>query len=764
MPKKIFKTLIHILIIILLFLQILSTLVYAGLADSARNESGPVPPPETPPDSSSASSSSRKNYEIRYIYNQIKGNIYEDLGTTFIKFNEKETSHKLQPISGVIVNLLNSSNNIVKTTTTKADGSYSFSNLQNGTYHTEFWYGDITGASSNEDIKNRIKYNGHDYIAVKTPAQKNYLDSIGKEIINSDEGAIQVYLAIDCSYSMRYEYFDSICKLDYIVDAAKNLCESLLDLNDNIYIGLIFFSGTNYRAVSLTKNINSLNSALEDIKNNNWYTPNTDIQGALSKAKKSFYGKKNRYLVLLSDGIPTSDGKTMVYNTDSDSVIMDKINSIGKNTQKTLKKLKDDGITNICLFTSTDQEEINIINNVFKNNSNEFGIFNNINITVKTIKETLHNYLKLKADSKVKEYTESHTVFAGYEDTSRRKEVDDMFASYGNKLDYNNTIIFNQIENYTNYDTAKKLSVATKMLVKGGSNYIIKNELPDKIEIKDSNGNVIKTIEYQFGAYTGDLWLAKRPQFQLSTKITATHSKIILPDLFVTAEESRKVGAGMNDFILHYVEPEVFYGSTLELEYTIAIHNNSPYQSDYVEALIQIPKEFELKTCSIPYEKVDTNNLLNNNLITDDLNNGKETFKVTLDNKSKGKDGFYISPGGSNNIVVKISRITSGFSDESIDNIEPISAEILKYSNGANRRMTFNPISTNMLGVYPGNGTEIDFSNTLTNSKIIIIPPTGVSMSYLIYTSIVLLILISILILVVNIFNRKKVHTNIYKK
>ncbi|MBR0427119.1 MAG: VWA domain-containing protein [Clostridia bacterium] len=747
MLKKIFKNIITILIILTFVIHFSSTIVYASIVDSARGESGPEPPPATPPDDST-SQPTNKNNNIRIIYNKIEGNVYEDLGTTFLKPNEKESNHKLQPIFGVIVNLFDSRNNIVKRTTTKADGSYTFTNLKDGTYHTEFWYGDITGSSSNEDIKNRIKYNGHDYIAVKTPAQKTYLDSIGTEIRNSGEGAIQVYLAIDCSYSMRYEFFESTRKLDYIVDAAEDLCQSLLDLNDNIYIGLIFFSGTNYRAVSLTKNINNLNDALEDIKSNNWYTPNTDILGALSKAQKSFYGKNNRYLILLSDGIPTSDGKTMVYNTDNNSTIMNKLNTISETTKKQLKKLKDDGITNICLFTATDEDEITIINKVFKNNSNEFGIFNNINITVKTIKETLHNYIKSKADSKAKEYTTSHNVLAGYEDPNRRKEVDNMFASYENKLDYNNTIMFDQIENYNNFNTAKKLSDATKMLVKGGSNYIIKNTLPEKIEIKDSDGNVIKTIEYQFGTYTGDLWLAKRPQFQLSTKITATHSKIILPDMFVTAEESRKVGAGMNDFILHYVEPEIFYGSTLELEYTIAIHNNSPFQSDYAEVLVQIPKEFELKSCSYPYEKVNTQELLNNNLITSDINSEKETFKITLDNKGQGKNGFYIPPGGSHNIAVTISRITSGFSDESIDNIEPISAEILKYSNGANRRMTFNTTSTKMLGVYPGNGTEVDFANTLTNSKIIIIPPTGASLNHIAIIAVIALLAIIIVLLI----------------
>lgn len=753
--KRYIKKIIYILLILLILtMQILPTSVYASLSDSVRNESGPEPPPETPSDSPiSHPPSSSSGDEIKYIHNSITGNVYEDLGTTFIHSNEKENNHKLESISGIVVNLLKN-NKIVKSTITDSDGQYSFSNIEDGTYSVEFWYGDISGltdSSSDKDIKNRIKYNGHDYIAVKTPEKTTYLDAIGTEIESSGEGAIQVYLAIDCSYSMRNEYFESTRKIDYIVNAAKSLCQSLLNLNDNIYIGLIFFSGTNYRAASLTKNIDSLNSALEDIRTNNWQTPNTNIYDVFNKAEKSFYGNENnRYLVLLSDGIPTSDGNTVIYNTDSNSVIMDKLNSISNTTKNKLKELKNKNITTICLFTATDEAEIQLVNNTFKDNSNLFKIFNNINVTVKNIKETLHEIIKTQAINKIKAYTKSHDVLAGYEDKNRRKIVDNMFASYEHKLDYNNTIIFDQIHNYNNYNAAKILSNSTKMLVKGGSNYKIENTLPADVKVKDSNGNIIKTIKYKFAPYSGqDLWLAKRSQFQLSTKITATHSKIIAPDLFITTEESRKVGAELNDFILHTVDPTIFYGSTLEIEYTIAVHNNSPFQSDYLEVLVQIPKEYKLKSCSYPFEKVDTSELLNNNLITSDVNNGKETFKITLNNNNKGENGFYIPPGGSHNIVVTISRITSGFSDESIEYIEPISAEILKYSNGAHRRMTYNTTSTNLLGVFPGNANEIDFSNTLTNSKIIIIPPTGTSFSYLALIMIALIIFIIVFVLII---------------
>lgn len=53
--------------------------------------------------------------------------------------------------------------------------------------------------------------------------------------------------------------------------------------------------------------------ALDDIVANGWEFPNTNIVGALDKVMESYYNNdelnSNRYLAILSDGIPTSDGE-----------------------------------------------------------------------------------------------------------------------------------------------------------------------------------------------------------------------------------------------------------------------------------------------------------------------------------------------------------------------------------------------------------------------------------------------------------------------
>ena len=117
-------------------------------------------------------------------------------------------------------------------------------------------------------------------------------------------------------------------------------------------------------------------------------------------------------------------------------------------------------------------------------------------------------------------------------------------------------------------------------------------------------------------------------------------------------------------------------------------------------------------------------------LITEQYNNQLETYKIILNNEGKGKDGFYISPGGYCNVSLTVTRIAGGFDDKYIEDIKPISAEILQYKNANNKRMTEtiygrNVLETRLGGIYPGDRYNIDYSNDLTNAYVIIIPPTG---------------------------------------
>jgi len=84
-----------------------------------------------------------------------------------------------------------------------------------------------------------------------------------------------------------------------------------LDRSKNIYIGLVVFTGEYYRYVGLTNNSETLSKALKsNIEISQYYT---NIVGALDKSYESFANNDkpedaNRYIFLLSDGLPTSDG------------------------------------------------------------------------------------------------------------------------------------------------------------------------------------------------------------------------------------------------------------------------------------------------------------------------------------------------------------------------------------------------------------------------------------------------------------------------
>lgn len=176
---------------------------------------------------------------------------------------------------------------------------------------------DNTSTSDISGIRNVLKYNGHDYITVQTPESGAGINIDQIEIQHSGKGAAKVFLAVDCSRVMRDTQVTvngvTKSRLQVATDAAKELVDALINSGENIYVGLVFFSGTSYRAVSLTKDTEILYQALDDIVANGWEFPNTNIVGALDKVMESYYNNdelnSNRYLAILSDGIPTSDGE-----------------------------------------------------------------------------------------------------------------------------------------------------------------------------------------------------------------------------------------------------------------------------------------------------------------------------------------------------------------------------------------------------------------------------------------------------------------------
>lgn len=748
--------------IMCIFLIELCTVSYAGFLDGVRGESGYSPPPPTPhdapqttPSTPSTPSESGPSIPTETItcYTSISGNVYEDLGYTLGTAGSDDTRDNDNPIEGVTVNLM-SGGSVVSSQVTGADGSYEF-RPSPGTYSLQFVYGDTSNINKSNTalMQKALKYNGQDYITVSAPGQEEYLDTEKIEIEQSGKGALQFFIALDCSYSMRYtnvEYNgETRSRLDLAVEAAKELCQTLVDSGDNIYIGLVFFSGTNYRAVSLTKDLNLLNSALDDINSNGWQTANTNVVGALDKVYESYYNNtddSNRYVAIISDGVPTSDGNTETYTDDSDATIYSKLDTISETTAAKLDELLGNGVKIISLITkSDDPTEDEYVQKIF--NGNHSTIFQPIEDGYKTvdiIQEALKDYLIEHTEEK--HYSSSHIVLAGYEDADRRAEVDSQF----DLMNYDNTIMFDQIENYNSADVAQELSDKTYMVVNGGENYTITSvPNPSRIEITETDPDtgetkVVKIIQYVEAAYSGrNLVLAQRPGFSLVTSITATGLRVILGNGQQLGAQTVEPGS---DFpIIQTLDKELAQGTTLQIEYTVSIKNDSSIQCDYLELINYLPTKFvydpniklitgEGTNADSGWESVSLDDLLAQNLVTQetvDKFSLNSALKITLDNNGQGENGFYIAPGGEYNIRYVVTRMIGSLND--IDNPDfGIASEVLAYKNQANRRMTYTvgaQVAHQLAGAYPGDSQDMDYSDESTN-EVIVIPPTGKDEDY----------------------------------
>ena len=142
--------------------------------------------------------------------------------------------------------------------------------------------------------------------------------------------------------------------------------------------------------------------------------------------------------------------------------------------------------------------------------------------------------------------------------------------------------------------------------------------------------------------------------------------------------------------------------------------------------------------------------LKDNNLIsqeTYDKYSTRDALKLTLDNNGQGANGFYIPPGGEYDIKITVTKVISSLNNLEVP-LENVS-EVLAYEDSANRRMAYlnneNGLTADgssgattvsasniqsvdnlqLVGVYPGDSTDKDFS--ITNNRAFIIPPTGIA-------------------------------------
>lgn len=235
------------------------------------------------------------------------------------------------------------------------------------------------------------------------------------QISNTEKNEIpegELMLVIDSSSSMNDKVNDStVTRKDLVLNSATKLVENLLSVNSStLKIGVVTFSSSNVASEmgtdkdaqlvsDFTNDLSTLKSKISSIEGTGNFT---DLDSGLKLAKKSFTSEKNnKYLIVLTDGIPNMN----VGN--SDLVSIKALEQVITTTKETLTSLKD--INVVSLLTGITSEEATfraegdkyytygqVINGIFGTTENPtVGKFYKINDTEieKTITEEIYSDL-----------------------------------------------------------------------------------------------------------------------------------------------------------------------------------------------------------------------------------------------------------------------------------------------------------------------------------------------------------------------------------
>lgn len=814
MKNKICRYLAIILIINMLLIS--TNLIFCnislGLGESMKNEVGPKPPvtyddDKTKVDIPSGGGHTDKKVQSNYIYyNNIEGNAYEQIHEEKGQVIDYNNNPGIQYIK---VQAINETDGTIYQVYTDKNGNYSFksSNLTAGSYTLKFSYGGEEEITNSDVIKNNLKYNGLDYTAMAAGNTKDVRTTMEKTIIHSATGATEVMLAIDCSSSAWNTFLENgQSRLEVQKEAAKKLIESLLD-EKNVYIGIVGFAGgTNsaWLAIHATNNKNLLMETLDEMKPGGKcdYTKlpgGTNIIQALNKAESSFVSdKSNKWIVLLSDGAPTTDGKDQIYSDDSDTDLLKKLKSISKNTKKKVIQIINKGI-NMCSFIvdSTDLLEKSVVEEIFTNVDGNRYFHSSDEEATKIIKEDI---LKHIVDETTIKEEITNTVdtkeFDGIDDSYRRNYVNQKYSQYN----YQKSIYLeNLINNYTTekIEQAKIFLQDTYITVTVKQKYSI-DKLVDEDEdywyfeiagrkSKDKYSEIVRKT------YSGqNLELRKRETLDMDVSIKITGYRLILANGAIynqkttngvvdrdlnkdeIIKEIKEIGDSM---YLQSIDEKLMYGARVDIEYTIILKNISSipvanvtlinYLTDFTGNDLQILEYDENQSmitnkytnAQYGWKKVTKESLLNK--VSDiTYENMKNDYYITLNTEDSNllRQGQQIGANGERYIKLVLSKHLS--TDTKNDNTDfSDTTEILEYSNDLAIRMkkTYTDLNgkTDKANVIPGNTiegtktingilvTETDYAKSM---RVVIIPPTGkridAVISVIIFIEVLLIVLI----------------------
>lgn len=764
-------------------------------------ERGNIPDPEPQPEPTpQPKQTTIVETEQRYV--SVQGNVY-DVGIS-------------ENVKDIKVNLLNESGkNVVASCRTDSDGNYNIT-ASPGNYRLQFVMGDIKGIGQNDiyTMKNALKYNGQDYQVVESPfssgssfSSTNGLTTPlnGEEIISLKKKAVQVMLCVDYSNTVREKEITTYDgkkrkMIDVEIESTKKLINELLNLDQSIYITLICFDGNNHYRVldyGLSRDEQKMYTALDKAVATE-PIGGTDMVAALDVAKDSFvYEKKedaNRVVAIITDGVPSGcfeagqedsfTDQEVILESDDDSARKAKLESeIVPHTKSKLKELKDDGISVISLVTKAEDDPNNenqYIDQIFNDDTTNMHIsLDNGTQLVDGIEDILRNSIgrsgTQNSQSPGESFSESSVrtweiPYGTEEDKKRNIEVAKNFNDDEGFV-WSNTKLFQMIDTYSgsneDYETAKKLSDATKITMTSTNTYKIEDSnLPSDWQSSyvDGDGDTITVIHhYEKASYSASLKLQEKPPAELNLIKYASGLKVTLANNQVLyyktiSYDSNNSNSQKIEPLMAFMDNEIAQGTTVEVEFTIHATSQGATNFNQLRLIDYLPNVWKYD----PNAKLLSEDATNSKYWQVQINNdsmkgnaGEKYFNQNspeLENKQKYCNNILSNPmtvkgGETQDFKIVVSMLISNLDDYEEVATQYNEAEVFSYKTsnpisaiagtefelGTPRRMkTSQNVRTqdcDSFYLYPASFSGVDYVTSADANIVTVLPPTGIQKS-----------------------------------
>lgn len=173
----------------------------------------------------------------------------------------------------------------------------------------------------------------------------------------------EIFLVIDNSSSMVENNVNGITRKQAVINSANTLVDKLFEANTNAKVGVVSFTSLDSAKGETEGTINdaklhlALSNSKEDVKSSiatissSKTGPRTNIEAGITIASQNYSSNENtnRYIVLLTDGVPNNalDGSFATY-----------VGNVGARTKAKLQEIEGTGINIVGAMIGLDSEKV----------------------------------------------------------------------------------------------------------------------------------------------------------------------------------------------------------------------------------------------------------------------------------------------------------------------------------------------------------------------------------------------------------------------